>query len=90
MKASVSERSGRSTSGACGRERVEAVDAARADADDARADVARAGDVVGRVADDDELVRLKPEAEVAADAFAREARQVAAVVRVVAEGAGQA
>src|SRR5215204_553834 len=48
------------------------VAAPRRDGDGARAEVAGAGDVVGRVADDDELFRGEVAAQVAADALARD------------------
>src|SRR5258708_15096130 len=48
-----------------------------------------AGDVVGCVADDDELFGREIELQVFADALSGERRKIAAVVRLVSEGAGQ-
>ena len=63
--------------------------ATRGDGDGARAEVAGAGDVVGRVADDDELVGVEVSVQVTADALASDRREVASVVREFAECAGQ-
>src|SRR5258708_13217723 len=48
-----------------------------------------AGDVGGWVADDDELFGREIELQVFADALSGERRKIAAVVRLVSEGAGQ-
>src|SRR3712207_8603936 len=50
-----------------------------------RSEVARAGDVVGRVADDDELLGAEFEVELASDSARGESGQVAAVVRLRSE-----
>ncbi len=57
------------------------------DGDGARAEVFGAGDVVGRVADDDELCGREFEIESAIDARGSQSGKVAAVVRIVAERA---
>src|ERR1044072_2130361 len=56
---------------------VRGVAAPRGDGDGARAEVSGAGDVVGRVADDDELFGVEVAAQLTADALARDGGQVA-------------
>ena len=51
--------------------------------------MASAGDVVWCVTDDDELVRLKIEIEMTVDSLGREGWEVAAIVRLITEGARQ-
>ncbi len=57
---------------------------------DARAKVTGAGDVVGSIADHDELFRLKICAEMLIDSLRGQRRQVAAIERIVTERARQA
>lgn len=54
---------------------------ARGHRHDSRAEMSRAGDVVGRVADDDELLRLKSRAEMVIDSLRGQGRQVATIKR---------
>ena len=55
------------------------------DGDGACAEMARTGDVIGRIADDDELRGLEIKMKMATDALLRDGRKIAAVVRVIAE-----
>src|SRR5713226_176653 len=57
--------------------------------DDARAEMPGAGDVVGRIADDDELSGLKLSAEMFVDTLRGDRRQIAPLERLVAKRAGQ-
>ena len=63
-----------------------AVEAAGADGKGTSAEVFRAFDVVGCVADDDELFRRKIELQVFANAIGGQRGKHAAIVRLVAEG----
>src|SRR5712671_1136609 len=56
---------------------------------DPRAEVPRTGDVVGRVANHDELLGLKVRSQVLVDSLRCDGRQVAAIERLVSKGTRQ-
>ena len=59
------------------------------DGDGARSEMARAGDVIRSIADDDKLRRAKVKIEMAIDALGGEGRKITAIMRIIAERARQ-